>query len=70
MMEDSSLDGSNIKNMKFCKPRYNSAASPLARNILFVDVVPGLCVELSAVRNGTEPARDAQLFLDTVDEEM
>ena len=63
------VEGKRIKNMKFVKPRFNSAQAPLARSILFFDALFGLAVELSAVRSGDDPARVSQLFLATVNEE-
>ena len=34
-LEDSDVYDPRIKNMKFVKPRYNSAQAPLARSVLF-----------------------------------
>ena len=69
MQESSDMDGRRIKNMKFVKPRFNSAQAPLARAILFFDALVGTAVELSAVRSGDDPARTSQLFLATMNEE-
>eukprot|EP00959_Pyramimonas_sp_CCMP1952_P083551 1746635-Pyramimonas_sp.AAC.1 len=67
-IESSSVTGKRIKNMKFAKPRFNSAQAPLARSTLYVDAIIGLAVELSAVRSG-EPSRISQQFLANLDEE-
>ena len=67
-LENSEVHGSRIKNMKFVKPRYNSAQAPLARCVLFFEALLGLAIELSVVRSGSDPARIAQAFLRNVTE--
>ena len=66
-MESNEITGKRIKNMKFVKPRYNSAVCPLGRSILFMAAEIGLAVELSVVRSGDEPARVSQHFLVEMD---
>ena len=61
--------GRRIKNMKFVKPRYNSAVCLLGRSILFMEAEIGLAVELSVVRSGDEPARVCQNFLAEINAE-
>ena len=68
-LEDSDVYGPRIKNMKFVKPRYNSAQAPLARSVLFFEALLGLAIELSVVRSGSDPSRIAQAFLRNVTEE-
>ena len=67
-MESDTIAGKRIKNMKFVKPRFNSAQAPLSRSTLYIDAIIALAVELSAVRSG-EPSRICQQFLFNIDEE-
>ena len=68
-MESNEITGRRIKNMKFVKPRFNSAMCPLGRSILFMEAEIGLAVELSVVRSGDEPARVCQNFLAEINAE-
>ena len=68
-MESNEITGKRIKNMKFVKPRYNSAVCPLGRSILFMEAEIGLSVELSVVRSGDAPARVSQHFLAEINAE-
>ena len=67
-MEANAITGKRIKNMKFVKPRFNSAQAPLSRSILYMDAIIALAVELSAIRSG-EPSRISQQFLSNINEE-
>ena len=68
--EESELDGSRIRNMKFCKPRFNSSSQPLGRSILFNDASIGLAVEVSTEGHDTAPAHVSQQFLGDISEEV
>ena len=35
LLQECPLQGDKVKNMQFCKPRFNSAQAPLSRLVLF-----------------------------------
>ena len=69
-LEDNEVSGARIKNLRFCKPRFNSAQAPLSRIVLYFDAILGVAVEISAIRNDDAPGRIAKDFLSYIDEEV
>jgi len=67
--EESQIDGTRIKNLKFIRPRFNSTNAPLCRLVLFNEAVIATCSIVIVVRAGTVPAETTTNFLTAIDEE-
>lgn len=67
--QESSVDGSRIKNLKGQKNRFASFSKPLGRCCLFLDSVISTANWIAVQRRGGEEAHDALSFLDFLNEE-
>ena len=68
--QESSVDGSRIKNLRSQKNRFASYSKPLGRTCLFMDSVIKTAQWISVQRRGEDVARDALAFLDFLNEEV
>ena len=67
--QESSVDGSRIKNLRAQKNRFASFSKPLGRTCLFLDSVIKTAQWIAVQRKGDDCAADALAFLDFLDEE-
>jgi hypothetical protein len=68
--QESSVDGSRIRNLRSQKNRFASYSKPLGRTTLFMDSVIRTAQWISVQRRGEDVAHDALAFLDFLNEEV
>lgn len=67
--EESAIDCSKIRDLNYAKNRFHSTQKPLGRFVLAFDALLATAVEVANRRAGTDPAKVAVRFLQTVTEE-
>jgi hypothetical protein len=67
--EESAIDCSKIRDLNYAKNRFHSTQKPLGRFVLAFDALLATAVEIANRRAGTDPAKRAVRFLQSVTEE-
>lgn len=67
--EESAIDCGKIRDLNYAKNRFQSTQKPLGRFVLAFDALLATAVEVANRRAGTDPAKRAVRFLQTVTEE-